>query len=77
VGARDLAAQHGVVVPQHQQLGVFAQVSPYQYGGQTEQTTQEPVHDRQQQHPTIIHDRPIHEEYRSGRHTILARVRIV
>jgi len=39
----DLAAQHGIFVPQHQQLGVLAQVLPHQHGGQTEQTTQEPV----------------------------------
>jgi len=31
---RDLAAQHGVLVPQYQQLGVLAQISPHQHGGQ-------------------------------------------
>jgi hypothetical protein len=36
---RDLPAQHSVLVPQHQQLGILAQVSPHQHGGQTEQTT--------------------------------------
>jgi hypothetical protein len=55
----------GVFVSQHQQFGVLAQVSTYQHGGQTEQTTQEPVQDRQQRHQTIIHDRPAREECRS------------
>ena len=44
----NLAAQHGVLVPQHQQLGVLAQVSPHQHRGQTEQPTHEPIRDRQQ-----------------------------
>jgi hypothetical protein len=67
VDPTDLTAQHGIFVPQHQQLGVLAQVSPYQHGRQTKQTTQEPVQDRQQQHPTIIHHRPAHKEYRPRR----------
>jgi hypothetical protein len=33
VNPGDLAAQHGVFVPQRQQLDVLAQVSPYQHGG--------------------------------------------
>ena len=44
---RDLAAQHGVLVPQHQQLGVLAQISPHQHGGQAEETAYESVQDRQ------------------------------
>jgi hypothetical protein len=28
----DLSAQHGVLMPQHQQLGILAQVSPHQHG---------------------------------------------
>jgi len=52
----NLSAQYGVLVPQDQQFGILAQVSPHQHHGQTEQTTRQPVQDRQQQHPTIIHD---------------------
>jgi hypothetical protein len=63
----DLAAQHGILVAQHQQFGILVQVSSQLHRGQTEQRTHQPVHDRQQQHPTMIHDlepcerrRPVH-----------------
>jgi len=61
--------QHGVLVPQDQQFGVFAQISSHQHSGQTEQPSHQLIQDRQQHHPTIIHDRPAHEDRRSGRHT--------
>ena len=35
------------VVAQNQQLGVLAQIFPHQHSDQTEQTTHEPVQDRQ------------------------------
>jgi hypothetical protein len=41
----DLSAQHGVLVPQHQQLSILAQVSPHQHGAQTQQPAHEPVQD--------------------------------
>jgi hypothetical protein len=61
----DLVAQHGVLVPQHQQFGVLTQISPHQHSGQAEHTAHEPIQDRQQ-HPTIIHAPAPHEERRSG-----------
>jgi hypothetical protein len=51
--------------PAQSQLGVCAQVSPHEHGGQTEQTAHQPVQDRQQ-HPTMIHARAAHEERKSG-----------
>jgi hypothetical protein len=63
----DLPAQHGVLVPQHHQLRILAQVFPHQHSGQTEQPAHQMIEDRQQQHPTIIHDRPEREDHRSGR----------
>jgi hypothetical protein len=44
-------------VAQNQQFGVLAQISPHQHSDQTEQRTHQPIHHRQQQRPTIIHDR--------------------
>jgi hypothetical protein len=48
--------QHGVLVAQGQQFGVFAQVSPHQHSNQIKQAAHELVQHRQQQHPTMIHD---------------------
>ncbi len=62
----DLSAQHGVLVAQDQQFGILAQIPPHQHRSQTEQGTHQPVQDRQQQHPTIIHDREPHERPRSA-----------
>jgi hypothetical protein len=56
----DLSAQHGVLMPQHQQLGILAQVSPHQHGAETQQTAHEPVQDRQ---------RSIRRSSMTGQHT--------
>jgi hypothetical protein len=41
----NLSAQYGVLVAQHQQLGVLTQVWPHQHSDQTEQTARELVQD--------------------------------
>ena len=43
-----LAAQHLVLVAQHQQLGILGQVRPDQHGQDAEQAPQQPVGERQQ-----------------------------
>ena len=48
--ARDLAAQHRILVAQNQQLGVFGQITTELYGQQAEQGTDDHVKEREE-HP--------------------------
>jgi hypothetical protein len=45
----DLAAQHLVLMPQHQQLGIFAHLTPGPHHQAAEQAAREQVDDREDQ----------------------------
>ena len=56
--AAELAAQHLVLVAQHEQLGVLGQVRPDQHRQQAEQAPHQAV-DKRQQHPEMVPATPL------------------
>jgi hypothetical protein len=61
----DLAAQHGILVPQHQEFGVVGQLAPAQHDHAAEQAAHHQVSDREENPAMISARRPARSNNRA------------
>ena len=68
--AAEVAAQHLVLVAQHEQLGVLGQIGPGQHRQQAQQAPQQAVGERQQHSEIVPATLPIPQQNPSSRYEI-------